>query len=237
MSERNAGRIVPQGNRILNALPRRELQLLQSKLQKVEVRQKGVLYEPNQRIEHVYFPLTGVLSLVMESHQGVVEVATIGNEGVVGIAVFLGASSTSGKAFAQVPGECFRIKSTAFRRHLPKVPTLSRLLNKYIQTLMTQMAQGAACNRLHSPRQRCARWLLMTHDRVEADSFPLTQEFLGLMLGVRRAGVSEVASSLQRAGLIEYSRGEITVVDRKGLEKLSCDCYTVIRGEFDQMFH
>src|SRR5919109_5112894 len=207
MSERDVRSIVSQGNRILNALPKRELQLLQSKLQKVELRQKDVMYNPNERIEHVYFPVTGVLSLVMESHQGLVEVATIGNEGVVGIAVFLGARSTSGKAFSQVPGECFKIKSSAFLQQLPKVPTLPKLLNKYIQTLMTQMAQGAACNRLHSPEQRCARWLLMTHDRVEADSFPLTQEFLGLMLGVRRAGVSEIASNLQRAGLIEYGCG------------------------------
>src|SRR5919109_1103301 len=221
MSERDVRSIVSQGNRILNALPKRELQLLQSKLQKVELRQKEVMYNPNERIEHVYFPVTGVLSLVMESHQGLVEVATIGNEGVVGIAVFLGARSTSGKAFSQVPGECFKIKSNAFLQQLPKLPTLPKLLNKYIQTLMTQMAQGAACNRLHSPEQRCARWLLMTH------------EFLGLMLGVRRTGVSEVASRLRRAGLLEYSRGEITVLDRKGLEELSCDCYSVIRREFD----
>jgi CRP-like cAMP-binding protein len=237
MSKRNVRRTLPHANRILHALPGHERRLLESKLENVELAQRRVVYQPNERIEHVYFPLSGVLSVVMESHEGLVEVATIGNEGIVGIAVFLGASSTSEKAFSQIPGEALRIKSSTFRRVLPKTPTLSKVLNKYVQTLMTQMAQGAACNRLHSPRQRCARWLLMTHDRVQTESFQLTQEFLGLMLGVRRTGVSEVASSLQRAGLIEYSRGEITVVDRSRLEKLACDCYAVIRGEFDRPLH
>ena len=170
----------------------------------------------------------------MEDGEGV-EVATIGNEGMVGLPLFLGVDRTSGKAFTQVPGESLRMKAGAFKKEIARQEDLTQTLQLYTQALMVQISQGMACNGRHSIRQRCARWLLMTHDRVGAETFPLSQEFLALMLGVRRASVNKVATELKRDGLIQYSRGMIRIVNRKELEDSSCECYQVIKREFDRL--
>jgi CRP-like cAMP-binding protein len=165
----------------------------------------------------------------------IAEVGTIGNEGMAGLPVFLGAETTPTLAFQQVPGEALRMRVDAFREEVRNDGALTRVLHRYTQALLTQVAQAAACNRLHSIGQRCACWLLMTQDRVGTDEFELTHEFLGQMLGVRRATVTEVAGTLQEAGLITYSRGKITVLDCQGLEAASCECYQVIREEFNRL--
>jgi CRP-like cAMP-binding protein len=198
-----------------------------------------MLFRENEPIEHVYFPVSGVLSLVsqMEDGRGV-EVATIGNEGMVGLPVFLQASVTSAHmAFAQVPGQSLRMEAARFGELASNSGNggLRLTMNRYTQALMSMIARAVACNALHSVAQRACRWLLMTHDRVGSDEFVLTQEFLGQMLGVTRASVNEVARELQEQGAIDYSRGRVTVLDRKQLESRSCECYRVIRVEFDRL--
>jgi CRP-like cAMP-binding protein len=164
-----------------------------------------------------------------------VEVATVGKEGMVGIPVFLGSSSTQGTVFHQIPGRGRRMAAERFRTAVRPGSPLHELLHRYVQAMMVLMAQNGACNRRHPIEQRCARWLCMTRDRMSGDEFPLTQEFLGQMLGVRRASVSEVASRLQADGLIRYSRGQIVILDRAALEARACDCYGVIRTAFERM--
>ncbi len=170
----------------------------------------------------------------MEDGEGV-EVATVGNEGMVGLPLFLGVDRTSGKAFTQVPGESLRMTASAFRKQIGRRGPLTQTLQLYTQALMVQISQGLACNGLHSIRQRCARWLLLTQDRVGTETFPLSQEFLALMLGVRRAGVNKVATELKQAGLIQYSRGVMRILKRKELEDTSCECYQVVNREFDRL--
>ena len=160
------------------------------------------------------------------------EVATIGNEGMVGLPLFLGGESAAVEVFIQVPGDGLQMQADAFRRHVGREPSLARSLLLYTQALLTQIAQCSACNRHHAIVGRCARWLLQTHDRVKGDTFSLTHEFLGLMLGVRRATVTQTAQTLQTRGLIRYHRGTITVMNRVGLEKAACDCYQLINREY-----
>ncbi|MBD2101095.1 Crp/Fnr family transcriptional regulator [Leptolyngbya sp. FACHB-261] len=223
-------------NRILAGLPRSEYERLLPYLEPVSLELKWVFYESNQPIDYVYFIQRGVGSLLTPMANGsAVEAATVGNEGIVGLPVFLGAARTPDRAVMQVPGEGLRLNAEVFRAELNRNGALYSLLQRYTHALMVQMAHSAACNRLHSIEQRCSRWLLMTHDRVRSDQFQLTQEFLAQMLGVRRAGVSEVASVLQRSGLIRYTRGQITVLDRPGLEAVSCECYQVVKAEFDRL--
>lgn len=222
-------------SRILAALPDEEFQRLEPELEPVSLDFKDVLYDNDVPIEHVCFPEAGVVSILGVMADGTaVEVATIGNEGLVGLPTFLGAEKTVGQAFVQVPGAGFRMAAAAFRR-ASSGGALHDVLQRYTQALFTQLAQNSACNRAHSIEERCARWLLMTHDRVGAARFPLTQEFLSQMLGVRRASVSAVASTLQSEGLIDYTRGVITVADRAGLEGAACECYAIIRREFDRL--
>jgi CRP-like cAMP-binding protein len=176
-----------------------------------------------------------VISLVQGELDGqVVEVATIGNEGMAGLPVFLGLESTAGQAFVQVAGAAQRMPSDVFRREVGAGTALHERLHRYTQALMVQMAQGAACNRLHPIAERCARWLAMTHDRVPSDTFELTQEFLGQMLGTRRAAVNEAMGIIQEAGLVRYTRGVITVLDRAGLEAVACKCYGIIRAQYER---
>jgi CRP-like cAMP-binding protein len=223
-------------NRLLAALPAEVYDQLVPSLEPVSLPLKQLLYEPNHAIAYVYFPLTAVISLVTLMQDGQkVEVGTIGNEGMVGLPVFWGAETISGQAFAQIPGEAMQMPSALFRSHALQQGPLQDLLLLYTQTLFTQMAQSLACNSLHRMEQRCARWLLMSQDRARAAQFPLTQEFLAQMLGVRRAGVSEVASRLQQEGLIQYHRGIITIVNREGLEAVSCECYATIKQEYDRL--
>jgi CRP-like cAMP-binding protein len=223
-------------NRLLTALPPEAQARLLPHLERVALRLKDILYEPNEPIRHVYFPLNGVTSLLSLADDGqAVEVGTVGNEGLVGLAVFLGAERTPGRALSQVPGEALRMTTEAFTAATTPEGPLRALLHRYTQALMVEMAQSAACNRLHPMAQRCARWLLMTHDRVEADQFLLTQEFLAQMLGERRAQVNAAAGRLRQAGLIRYTRGTITVLNRPGLEEAACQCYGIIKTEYDRL--
>jgi CRP-like cAMP-binding protein len=223
-------------NRILASLPRADSDRMLPLLESVDLPTRMTLYEIGQPIEHVYFVYRGVASIMTPMKEGVaVELATVGAEGMVGIPVFLGAESTTSKAFMQVPGEGVRMRSDAFLDFLDGSPVLGRLLSRYTLALMTQMAQNAACNRTHSIEERCARWLMMTRDRVRDDAFPLTQEFLAQMLGVRRPSVSIAAGILAKAGLISYVRGQITILDRAGLERSCCECYGIIRREFERL--
>lgn len=223
-------------NWLLTGLPADEEERLLPALERVSLEIKAMLYEPNEPITHVYFPLNGVSSILSIADNGdAIEVATVGNEGMVGLPVFLGATSTPGQAFSQIPGEALRMTSDDFRRLVPPGSPLHQRLQRYTEAMFNMVAQGAACNRLHTIQQRCARWLLLTHDRVGRDEYPLTHEFLADMLGVRRASVSEVAGQLQRDGAISYVRGVITIRDRQRLEGISCGCYWIIRREFDRM--
>ena len=223
-------------NRLLAALPPSEYKRLQPHLEWMALEFKQVLFEVDVPIAHVYFPEDAVVSILAVMPDGTaVEVATTGREGMVGLPVFLGSGSMSAQAFVQVPGHGWRMSAEALREHGRRTGALRGLLERYTQALFTQVSQGTACNRLHSLEERCARWLLMTQDRVGADTFALTQQFLSQMLGVRRAGVSEVASVLQGEGLIRYSRGRVSILDRQGLEDSACECYGIIRREFARL--
>lgn len=192
--------------------------------------------DPGQPYEYVYFPESCIISVVNDMRDGsTVETGTIGNEGVAGLAALMDAISSESRMFAQVPGTALRAPAKVVADFVERERELRRLVNRYAQAFLTQVAQGAACNRLHGIEQRCARWLLMTHDRVAGDEFPLKQQFLAEMLGVRRAGVSVAASALQQAALIRYSRGTVRVLDRDGLRAASCECYDVIRQQFDRL--
>jgi CRP-like cAMP-binding protein len=224
-------------NRLLRALSPADSQLLLPALDHVTLRMRERLIEPDVPISHIYFPLHGVVSLVSTLADGTqVEVATIGNEGLVGLPLVLYAHTIPFTAFVQVPGEALRMDAEAFGRLLEEESgALRQLLYRYTQALFNQLAQHVVCNRLHRIAQRCARWLLLTHDRVGHDEFPLTHDFLALMLGVRRASVTEVAGRLQQAGLIRYRLGIVRVLDRAGLEAASCECYGVIKQEYDRL--
>jgi len=195
-----------------------------------------VLWEPGQPIRRVYFPLSGVVSLVTALSDGdMVEMATVGREGIVGLQVFLGSPIMSNvRAFNQIPGKAVAVDADAFRERTAIPGPLREMFERYSLACLVRAAQEVACNRLHALEERCARWLLTTQDQVERDAFGLTQEFLAEMLGVRRASVTAAAGALQRAGLIRYRRGWIEIHDRTGLEKASCECYETIRAEFDE---
>lgn len=224
-------------NRLLDAFASMDHSPVQDSLEPVALRLREELYSPNRPIEHAYFPVNGVVSMLATLEEGtMVEVATVGNEGMIGLPLFLGANATPGTAFSQVPGDAFRIPAERFKQLLRDYPGFGQLLHRYTQAIMTQISQGNACNRVHNNTQRCARWLLLTHDRVGKDEFYLTQAFLSQMLGVRRATVSEVARALNEAGAIEYSRGVVHIVNRRRLEAASCMCYSIVRDEYDRMY-
>ena len=228
-----------RGNRLVSALvvlAPSEAEWLTTQIEPVELDLGQVIAESNEPFRHVYFPETAVFSIISRMADGAVEVGTVGSEGMAGIAVFLDTDACVNETVAQIPGAAGRIESARFVDGAATRPQLRRLLNRYTEAYLTQVAQTAACNRLHGIEARCARWLLMTHDRVgEAERFPLTQEYLAIMLGVRRGGVSVAAAALKDAGLIQYSRGAIRVVDRAGLEKAACDCYGIVRRHFDRL--
>jgi CRP-like cAMP-binding protein len=223
-------------NRILAALPPDELDRIQPALELVDMPLRKVVIDPNRPIEHVYFVEEGVVSMLGVMEDGTaVETATIGNEGMVGLPVFLGTDRTAAQAFTQVSGSAYRMEADAFREALERGGALPGLLARYTQAIITLIAQNSACNRVHTAEQRCARWLLLTADRAGRETVDLTHLFLSQMLGVRRATVTEIAGALQDRGLIDYSRGRITIVDRPGLEATSCECYRVILSEFDRL--
>ncbi len=224
------------GNRLLAAIPPEERDRIEPDLVAVDLAYRQDLYERDQAIEHVYFPHGGVVSLINVLPDGAsVEFGTVGNEGMAGIAALLGADSMPSKAFAQIPGAASRMAVGPFRAAQRENPAFHALLLRYTQALLNQIAQSAACNRIHPIEERCARWLLMTHDRVGARHFPLTQDFLAQMLGVRRPSVSVAAGMLQRAGMIRYTRGAMTILDRDALEAASCPCYGIVKAEFDRL--
>lgn len=217
-------------NRLLAALPEDAYGQCMDQLEPVELPLRKLLFERDRAITEVYFPIDAVCSLLTFMADGtVVECATVGNEGLVGLQVFLGAADVPMTAMAQVRGGALRIDAEAFRRLLADTDgTLQVVIQRYTQTLFTQLAQSVACNRLHTIDQRCARWLLMTADRVGTPQFPLTHEFMAQMLGVRRAGVSETARRLADTGCISYRRGVVTILDRQRLQQASCECYGVV---------
>ncbi len=222
-------------NKILAALPPEEFEPLADKLKPVPLVLGEILYMPEQQIEYVYFVNSGVVSLLAALENGAtVEAGVIGPEGMAGISVILGANSTANQALVQAEGQALRISSKDIQAQFRKGGQLRDLLLRYTHTLFTQVAQTAACNRLHSIEQRLARWLLLTQDRVGSNDFVLTQDFLSRMLGVRRAGVSVAANTLRQAGLIDYHRGTMIILDRAGLENYSCECYGIVRNEYNR---
>ena len=223
------------GSRLITALPESERDQLLAACTAISLDIGQVLAEAGQPMTHAYFPMSGVLSLVTVLEDGsMIEAATVGNEGMVGVSLVLGGSeSTSVKAMCQVRGEAQRLPAADLLRLFDELPTLRSMVLRYAHALFVQAAQSAACNRLHTAEERASKWLLLCHDRVEGNAFHLTQEFLAQMLGVRRASVTEVANRLRDRGLIEYRRGDIAILDRSGLEGTSCGCYAQIRTEYD----
>jgi CRP-like cAMP-binding protein len=236
VGKQRRGPNVPGQNALLAALPEKERDRLRARLEPITTALKDVIHEPNGPVSHVHFPLTGVYSLLVVMSDGLaVEAGTVGNEGMVGLPVFLGAQTSPHRALAQIPGESLRMPARDFREELGRSGALRDVLARYNQALVNQMSYSVACNRLHSVEERMCRWLLMTHDRVGADQFPLTQEFLAQMLGVRRASVTVVAGVLQKAGMIAYARGRVVVLDRQRLEESACECYQAVRDDFERL--
>lgn len=225
------------GNRLLAAMPRETVERLAPEFETVSIRVPEVLHRVGRQVEHVYLPHSGMGSIVTPLRRGIrIEAATIGNEGLLGVAYLLGDALATEETMIQLPGEAIRLRVRVLRAEFDRDDVLRSLLLRYSQLLMGQIAQGSACNRVHPIEARCARWLLSTHDRVSGDVFPLTQEFLAMMLGVRRAGVSVAQHKLQQDGLIRYTRGNISIIDRKGLESASCECYRVVQDRFDRFY-
>ena len=215
-------------NRLLAALPATELRQFFSELRPVSLSQRQVLYEPGMPLAHVYFVEEGVVSILTRMADGsTIEVGMIGTEGAVGTAALLGGDVSSQQAIVQGSGSALRINAAECKAAFDQSPTVRAVIMRFIDALLNLSAQTAACNRLHTIEQRCARWLLMAHDRLQTDLMPMTHEFLASMLGVRRAGVTETAGELQRSGLIHYHHGRLTIIDREGLEATACECYRI----------
>ena len=226
----------PLGNRLLAALPPEDVTRLLPQLAPVTWALGDVLYEPDRLMAYLYFPTTAVVSLIYTMLDGTTaEMGLVGQEGVVGIALFMGGDTTPNRAIVQVAGEAFRLPAPALRAEFQRGGTVQLALLRYTQALITQISQTAVCNRLHAIEQRLCRWLLLTRDRVPTDQVQMTQEFLAHMLGVRREGVTVAAQHLQEAGLIRYTRGHITILDRPSLEATTCECYQVVRDEFTRL--
>jgi CRP-like cAMP-binding protein len=226
----------PASNQLLAALPDEELLRWRHHLEPVELHAGQVLYEPGRLQSHVYFLSTAIVSLLYVTEDGEsAEIAVIGNEGVVGIALFMGGETTLNRAVVQRAGLALRLTGQAIKAEFSRSTPLLHLLLRYTQALITQMAQTAVCNRHHTVDQQLCRWLLMSLDRTQGDELIMTQQLIANMLGVRREGVTEAALKLQHAGLISYARGHVKVLDRPGLEHRSCECYAVVKAEYDRL--
>jgi CRP-like cAMP-binding protein len=227
----------PSENGLIAALTERDRERWLQQLEPVELRLGQALYESGDTLSHVYFPTTAIVSLlyVMESGASA-EIAVVGNEGLVGISVFMGGESTTSRAVVQSAGHAYRLAAQVIKEEFKRAPVLHLLL-RYTQALITQMSQTAVCNRLHTLDQQLCRWLLLSLDRLQGNELVMTQELIANMLGVRRQGVTEAALKLQQADLIRYARGRITVLDRRGLEKCACECYAVVKTEYDRLLY
>jgi CRP-like cAMP-binding protein len=227
----------PKQNHLLNALPGADYERILDGLELAPMRLGEALYESGGKLKHVYFPTTSIVSLLYVMEDGAsAEIAVVGNEGILGISLFMGGETTPSRAVVQSAGFGYRMKAAMLKEEFKRAGPVMHLLLRYTQALITQMAQTAVCNRHHSIEQQLCRWLLLSLDRLSTDELSMTQELIANMLGVRREGVTESAGKLQRAGLIKYSRGRITVTDRPGLEKEVCECYAVVKKEFDRLF-
>ena len=223
-------------NQLLAALPDIEWAHWCPMLEPVNLPLGKVLYECGTTLTHVYFPTTAIVSLLYVMEDGATaDIAVVGHEGLVGVALFMGGGSTSSRAVVQSAGEGFRLKASLLQREFNRGGMVQQLLLRYTQALMTQMAQTAVCNRRHSLDQQLCRWLLLNLDRLPSNELMMTQELIASMLGVRREGVTEAAGHLQQAGLIQYRRGQITVLNRRGLEQRTCECYAVVKREYDRL--
>lgn len=226
----------PEQNTLLAALPESIRDRLFPHLQYVEMPLGAVLYESGSKLQHVYFPTTSIVSLLYVMEDGASgEIAVVGREGILGIALFMGGETTPSRATVQSAGHGFRLKAQLLKDEFNRAGPVMHLLLRYTQALITQMAQTAVCNRHHSINQQLCRWLLLSLDRLPSHELTMTQELIANMLGVRREGVTEAAGRLQSAGLILYSRGHITVLNRPGLEAEACECYRVVKKEYDRL--
>lgn len=224
-------------NRILSSLSAADYARFSTQLEVVTLAAGTILQEEGEPTAYVYFPETAILTILAQLEDGdSIEVAGVGNEGMVGVCVFLGVVNAPAQVLVQVAGTAVRLASRALRAETSRGGALHDILARYTHALLSSAGQTIACNRFHHLDARCARWLLTTHDRVPGESFILTHEFLALMLGVRRAGVTTAAGALQAAGFISYAQGHVTVLDRRGLETAACECYRVVRAELDQVF-
>jgi CRP-like cAMP-binding protein len=225
----------PDQNQLLAALPADERELWRPELEPVELKLGDVLYESGGKMTHVWFPTTAIVSLLYVMENGAsAEIAVVGHEGIVGISLFMGGESTPSRAVVQSAGKGFRLPAKQIQEHFKRAPVMHLMLRD-TQALITQMAQTAVCNRHHTLDQQLCRWLLLSLDRLSGSELVMTQELIANMLGVRREGVTESATKLQKSGLIQYSRGRITVLDRRGLEERSCECYEVVKKEYDRL--
>ncbi len=223
-------------NHLLDALPTLDYKRLEPHLEHVALDLGEVLYEPGGRMRYVYFPTTAIVSLLYVMKNGAsAEIAIVGNEGILGISLFMGGESTPSRAVVQSAGDGYRMKTALLKEEFVRFGVVMRLLLRYTQALITQMAQTAVCNRHHAIDQQLCRWLLLSLDRLSSNELTMTQELIANMLGVRREGVTEAAGKLQSAGLIRYRRGTITVLDRVGIEARSCECYHVVKKEIERL--
>lgn len=226
----------PLENHLLGALPDEDYHRLHPDLQHGNLSLGQVLYQSGEKLDYVYFPATSVVSLLYTMRDGsTAEMGLIGNDGVVGIALFLGGDTTPNRAVVQIAGTAFRVKAQVLEREFAQGGSFQRLILRYTQALITQISQTAVCNRLHSIEKRLCRWLLLSHDRVKSGELLMTQEFISNMLGGRRETVTVAAGRLQNNGLIHYARGHISIVDRKGLEATVCECYQIVKDESDRL--
>ncbi len=226
----------PRLNDLLAALPDAEWRRWEPLLERVDLRLGRVLYESGHTLDHVYFPTTAIISLLYVMEDGAsAEIAVVGHEGLVGIALFMGGGSTPSRAVVQSAGAGWRLRASAMKEEFERAGPVMHVLLRYTQALITQMSQTAVCNRHHRLDQQLCRWLLLSLDRLQGNELVMTQELIGNMLGVRREGVTEAALRLQKRGLIRYARGHITVLDRPGLEALTCECYAVVKKEYERL--
>src|SRR6266568_8410691 len=226
----------PHQNYLLNALPSSDYKRLASRLELVPMNLGDILYEPGVRLRHVYFPTTAIVSLLYVMEDGAsAEIAIVGNEGILGISLFMGGDTTPSRAVVQSAGHAFRLKAKLLQNEFGRFGPTMHLLLRYTQALITQMSQTAVCNRHHSVDQQLCRWLLLSLDRLASNELAMTQELIANMLGVRREGVTDAAGKLHKLGVIQYSRGKIVVLNRPKLEQLCCECYAVVKKESDRL--